>query len=102
VTLWAARSEVVEHVHETSRNVAAVLVSEIARTVETPNNALVALAADLVNPEVARMDAGRRCACALRRPWPTRLLRQPASTSRTCRAGRSTKRRRRRCSRASA
>lgn len=47
ITLWATRSEVVEHAHETSRNVAAVLVSEIARTVETSNNALVALAADL-------------------------------------------------------
>ena len=59
-TLWAARSEVVEHAHETSRNVAAVLVSEIARTVETSNNALVALAIDLGNPAVARMDAGLR------------------------------------------
>ncbi|WP_175720358.1 sensor domain-containing diguanylate cyclase [Burkholderia anthina] len=60
MTLWAARSEVVEHAHETSRNVAAVLVSEIARTVETSNSALVALAADIGNPAVARMDAGLR------------------------------------------
>lgn len=59
-TLWAARSEVVEHAHETSRNVAAVLVSEIGRTVETANNALVALAANLRNPAVARIDAGLR------------------------------------------
>ncbi|MBY4751481.1 GGDEF domain-containing protein [Burkholderia dolosa] len=60
VTLWAARSEVVEHAHETSRNVAAVLVSEIARTVETSNAALVALASNLGNPAVRRMDAGLR------------------------------------------
>ncbi|TGN94341.1 GGDEF domain-containing protein [Burkholderia sp. USMB20] len=59
-TLWAARSEVVEHAHETSRNVAAVLVSEIGRTVETSNNALVALAANLRNPAVARIDTGLR------------------------------------------
>ncbi|WP_423382822.1 diguanylate cyclase [Burkholderia sp. LMG 32019] len=60
VTLWATRSEVVEHAHETSRNVAAVLVSEIARTVETSNNALIALSADLGKPAVLRMDAGLR------------------------------------------
>ncbi|KVO51063.1 sensor domain-containing diguanylate cyclase [Burkholderia ubonensis] len=60
MTLWAARSEVVEHAHETSRNVAAVLVSEIARTVETSNNALTSLAADLGRPAVRRMDAGLR------------------------------------------
>ncbi|KWA04453.1 GGDEF domain-containing protein [Burkholderia territorii] len=59
-TLWAARTEVVGHAHETSRNIAAVLVSEIARTVETSNNALVALATNLGNPAVARMDAGLR------------------------------------------
>ncbi|WP_269509911.1 GGDEF domain-containing protein [Burkholderia sp. IMCC1007] len=59
-TLWAARSEVVDHAHETSRNVAAVLVSEIGRTVETSNNALVSLAANLCNPAIVRMDAGLR------------------------------------------
>ena len=58
-TLWIGRSEVIEHAHETSRNVAAVLVSQIARTVETSNNALVALASDLGKPAV-RMDAGLR------------------------------------------
>ncbi|AWG30352.1 GGDEF domain-containing protein [Burkholderia cenocepacia] len=60
VTLWVARSEVIEHAHETSRNVAAVLASQIARTVETSNNALVALAADLGKPAVQRMDVGLR------------------------------------------
>ncbi|KFL52070.1 DeoR faimly transcriptional regulator [Burkholderia pyrrocinia] len=60
MTLWAMRSGVVEHAHETSRNVAAVLVSEIARTVETSNNALSALASDLGKPEVRNMDAGLR------------------------------------------
>ncbi|AOJ33260.1 sensor domain-containing diguanylate cyclase [Burkholderia metallica] len=59
-TLWAGRSEVVEHAHETSRNVAAVLASQIARTVETSNNALVALASDLGKPAVRRMDARLR------------------------------------------
>ncbi|RQQ22257.1 GGDEF domain-containing protein [Burkholderia stagnalis] len=60
MTLWAARSEVVEHAHETSHNVAAVLVSEIARTVETSNNALTSLAADLGRPAVRHMDARLR------------------------------------------
>ncbi|ONS68249.1 GGDEF domain-containing protein [Burkholderia cenocepacia] len=60
VTLWAARSEVVEHAHETSRNVAAVLASQISRTVETSNNALIALTVDLGKPSVQRMDAGLR------------------------------------------
>ncbi|MDR8052484.1 sensor domain-containing diguanylate cyclase [Burkholderia cenocepacia] len=60
VTLWVARIEVVEHAHETSRNVAAVLASQIARTVETSNNALIALAAELGKPAVQRMDAGLR------------------------------------------
>ncbi|HHX4054776.1 TPA: diguanylate cyclase [Burkholderia contaminans] len=59
-TLWIGRSEVIDHAHETSRNVAAVLVSQIARTVETSNNALVALASDLGKPAVRRMDAGLR------------------------------------------
>ncbi|WP_406807204.1 diguanylate cyclase [Burkholderia semiarida] len=59
-TLWAARIEVIEHAHETSRNVAAVLASQIARTVETSNNALVALAADLGKQAVQRMDTGLR------------------------------------------
>lgn len=59
-TLWVGRSEVIDHAHETSRNVAAVLVSQIARTVETSNNALVALASDLGKPAVRRMDAGLR------------------------------------------
>ncbi|KVP80053.1 sensor domain-containing diguanylate cyclase [Burkholderia ubonensis] len=56
ITLWAARSEVVAHAHETSRNVTAVLVSEIERTVETANSALVVLASEVDNPAVRRMD----------------------------------------------
>ncbi|HDR8944431.1 TPA: GGDEF domain-containing protein [Burkholderia vietnamiensis] len=59
-TLWAARSEVVEHARENSRNVAAVLASEVARTVETSNSALASLATNIRNPAMARMNAGLR------------------------------------------
>ncbi|OXI29099.1 hypothetical protein CFB89_31160 [Burkholderia sp. AU16741] len=60
VTLWVARSGIIEHAHETSRNVVAVLASQISRTVDTSNTALLALAADLGKPAVQRMDAGLR------------------------------------------
>ncbi|WP_414449743.1 diguanylate cyclase [Burkholderia sp. 22PA0099] len=60
MTLWAMRTGVVEHAHESSLNVAAVLASEIGRTVETSNNALVVLASDLGRPEIQRMDARLR------------------------------------------
>jgi hypothetical protein len=58
--VWAARSEVVEHARENSRNVAAVLASEVARTVETSNSALASLATNIRNPAMARMNAGLR------------------------------------------
>ncbi|RQN33622.1 sensor domain-containing diguanylate cyclase [Paraburkholderia tropica] len=67
LTLYLTKSEVVKHAHETSRNVTAVLVSEIARTVETSNNALVLLTSDLERPEVRRMDAELRHALLFRR-----------------------------------
>lgn len=55
-TLWASQSEVIDHAHETSRNIAAVLVGEIARTVDTSNSTLIALASNFSNPAVRRMD----------------------------------------------
>ncbi|RQZ16684.1 sensor domain-containing diguanylate cyclase [Burkholderia sp. Bp9031] len=67
-TLWASQSEVIEHAHETSRNVAAVLVSEIARTVETSNGTLVALASNLGSPAVRRMDPKLRHDLLFERP----------------------------------
>ncbi|QJW80926.1 sensor domain-containing diguanylate cyclase [Burkholderia glumae] len=56
MTLWAAHDEVITHAHENSRNVTAVLASEIARTVETSNMALMSLATNLSNPAFRNMD----------------------------------------------
>ncbi|MFL9869839.1 diguanylate cyclase [Paraburkholderia fungorum] len=60
VTLLAARDAAVEHVHETSRNVTAVLVSNIARTIETSDNSLRALIAALDKRAVQTLDPGLR------------------------------------------
>ncbi|WP_186123078.1 GGDEF domain-containing protein [Burkholderia gladioli] len=60
VTLWEMRIGVVEHAHESSLNVVAVLASEISRTVGTSNDALMVLASNLSRPDVQRMDAGLR------------------------------------------
>ncbi|WP_395062837.1 diguanylate cyclase [Paraburkholderia silvatlantica] len=59
-TLLAARNEAVEHAHETSRNVTAVLVSNIARTFETSDNSLRTLIADLSKPAVQNLDPKSR------------------------------------------
>jgi len=67
-TLCVARREAVRHAHETSRNVVAVLATQIERTVETSNNALVALATDLSKPEVRRMDPQLRHDLLFERP----------------------------------
>lgn len=56
ITLVAARDAAVEHAHETSRNVTAVLVSNIARTLETSDNSLLALISALKNPSIQSMD----------------------------------------------
>nr|WP_081771636.1 sensor domain-containing diguanylate cyclase [Paraburkholderia nodosa] len=59
-TLWASRDAAIEHAHETSKNVTAVLVSNIARTVETSDNSLRSLITALDNPAVQAMDPGLR------------------------------------------
>ncbi|VVD88424.1 diguanylate cyclase [Pandoraea communis] len=56
ITLLASREAAVEHAHETSRNVTAVLVSNIARTIETSNNSLLAVISALDKPVVQSMD----------------------------------------------
>ncbi|AJK50807.1 sensor domain-containing diguanylate cyclase [Burkholderia plantarii] len=56
ITLWAGHDEVITHAHENSRNVTAVLASEIARTVETSNMALMSLATNISNPAFRNMD----------------------------------------------
>ncbi|PMS16156.1 hypothetical protein C0Z18_24510 [Trinickia dabaoshanensis] len=60
ITLRASREAAIEHAHETSRNVTAVLVSNIARTIETSNNSLLALISALDKPEVQNMDSDLR------------------------------------------
>lgn len=60
ITLLASRAAAVDHAHETSRNVTAVLVSNIARTIETSDNSLRALVASLDKPAVQAMDAELR------------------------------------------
>lgn len=60
VTLLASRDAAVEHAHETSRNVTAVLVSNIARTIETSDNSLRALIAALDKPAVQALDPDLR------------------------------------------
>ncbi len=60
ITLLAARDSAVEHAHETSRNVTAVLVSNIARTIETSNNSLLSLISALNKPAIQSMDPDLR------------------------------------------
>jgi diguanylate cyclase (GGDEF)-like protein len=60
ITLLASRDAAVEHAHETSRNVTAVLVGSIARTIETSDNSLRALIDALNKPAIQTMDPGLR------------------------------------------
>ncbi|ASW00901.1 GGDEF domain-containing protein [Paraburkholderia aromaticivorans] len=60
ITLLASRDAAVEHAHETSRNVTAVLVSNIARTIETSDNSLRSLIAVLNKPAIHTIDPGLR------------------------------------------
>ncbi|REE22958.1 diguanylate cyclase (GGDEF)-like protein [Paraburkholderia sp. BL27I4N3] len=60
LTLLAARDTTVEHAHEMSRNVTAVLVSNIARTIETSDTSLRTLVASLNNPAIQAMDPDLR------------------------------------------
>lgn len=60
ITLLASRDAAVEHAHETSRNVTAVLVTNIARTIEISDNSLRALIAALNKPAIQTMDPDLR------------------------------------------
>ncbi|WP_106303957.1 sensor domain-containing diguanylate cyclase [Paraburkholderia sp. BL18I3N2] len=59
-TLLAARNQALDHAHDTSGNVTSVLVSNIERTFETSDNALLALIAAWQNPAVQSMDSADR------------------------------------------
>lgn len=60
LTLVAARDTAIAHAHETSRNVVAVLSSNISRTVESSDQSLQTLIVALSKPAVQHMDADVR------------------------------------------
>ncbi|WP_042300282.1 GGDEF domain-containing protein [Paraburkholderia kururiensis] len=60
LTLVAARDTAIQHAHETSRNVAAVLSSNISRTIESSDQSLQSLIAALDKPAVQHMSADVR------------------------------------------
>ena len=60
LTLVAARDTAIRHAHETSRNVAAVLSSNISHTVESSDQSLRTLIAALDKPAVQHMNADVR------------------------------------------
>ncbi|MEX3916140.1 diguanylate cyclase [Paraburkholderia sp. BR10872] len=60
LTLVAARATAIQHAHETSRNVAAVLTSNISRTVDAADQSLRLLIAALDKPAVQHMGADVR------------------------------------------
>ena len=60
LTLVAARDTAILHAHETSRNVAAVLSSNISRTIDSSDQSLQALIAALDKPAVQHMEPGVR------------------------------------------
>ncbi|CAG2139302.1 sensor domain-containing diguanylate cyclase [Cupriavidus plantarum] len=60
LTLWSARDTALVHAHETSRNVAAVLVNDIARTMDSSNQSLQMLIAALARAGIRAMDPTTR------------------------------------------
>ncbi|MBR8356445.1 GGDEF domain-containing protein [Burkholderia vietnamiensis] len=56
LTLWADRETAIEHAHDMSKNVAAVLAANISRTVETADRTLVVLAAAQNKPAIRNLD----------------------------------------------
>ncbi|WP_114811559.1 sensor domain-containing diguanylate cyclase [Paraburkholderia kururiensis] len=60
LTLVAARDTAIQHAHETSRNVVAVLSSNISRTIESSDQSLQTLIAAVDKPAVQHMDADVR------------------------------------------
>ncbi len=60
VTLRAARNQAIEHAHEMSRNIATILVSNIARTIDSSDHSLLTLIAGLDQPEIRRLERATR------------------------------------------
>lgn len=60
LTLWSARETALLHAHETSKNVAAVLVNNIARTMDSSDQSLQMLIAALARPGIRAMDPKTR------------------------------------------
>ncbi len=56
LTLWADRETAIEHAHDMSKNVAAVLASHISRTVESADQSLRMLIATLDKPGMRALD----------------------------------------------
>lgn len=56
LTLWANRETAIEHAHDTSKNVAAVLASHISRTVESADQSLQTLIGALDKPGIRNLD----------------------------------------------
>lgn len=56
LTLWANRETAIEHAHETSKNVAAVLASHISRTVDSADQSLQMLITALDKPGIRNLD----------------------------------------------
>ncbi|HEM7874438.1 TPA: GGDEF domain-containing protein [Burkholderia contaminans] len=55
LTLWADRETAIEHAHEMSKNVVAVLAANISRTLETADRSLVVLAAAQNKPAIRNL-----------------------------------------------
>jgi len=55
LTLWADRETAIEHAHDMSKNVAAVLSSHISRTVESADQSLLTLIAALDKPSIRNL-----------------------------------------------
>ncbi|MGM3276689.1 diguanylate cyclase [Ralstonia sp. 24A2] len=56
LTLWADRETAIEHAHETSKNVAAVLASHVSRTVDSADQSLQMLIAEIDKPGIRNLD----------------------------------------------
>ncbi|MGY4730641.1 diguanylate cyclase [Burkholderia pyrrocinia] len=56
LTLWADRETAIEHAHDMSKNVVAVLAANISRTIETADRSLVVLAAAQNKPAIRDLD----------------------------------------------
>ncbi|CAN0627535.1 Diguanylate cyclase [Burkholderia multivorans] len=59
-TLLAARDEAIEHAHDTSRNITAILVTNIARTIESSDHSLLTLIGGIRARGVGHLDPAIR------------------------------------------